>query len=127
MGCPRGQRPIKKMRSNILSEVCQKRQNGGRNSQKALRVPFPFQWGRFLKGRGRVISGRRANTFGSRFGTNTKLLRGVFGPISTPNDYLSTVFDDVVSLCGSCRNNALPRSPIIYLRAKSLSLQERNH
>ena len=37
-------------RSNILSEVCQKRQNGGRNSQKALRVPFPFQWGRFLKG-----------------------------------------------------------------------------
>ena len=37
-------------RSNILSEVCQKRQNGGRNSQKALRVPFPFQWGRFLRG-----------------------------------------------------------------------------
>ena len=50
MGCPRGQRPIKKMRGNILSEVCQKRQNGGRNSQKALRVPFPFQWGRFLRG-----------------------------------------------------------------------------
>ena len=78
-------------------------------------------------GRGRVISVRRANTFGSRFGTNTKLLRGVFGPTSMPNDYLNTVFDDVVSLCGSCRDNALPRSPILSLRVKSLSLQERNH
>ena len=45
-----GNAQSKKMRSNILSEVCQKRQNGGRNSQKALRVPFPFQWGRFLRG-----------------------------------------------------------------------------
>ena len=35
------------------------------------------------------------------------------GPISTPNDCLNTVFNDVFSLCGSCRNddNALPRSP----------------
>jgi len=40
---------------------------------------------------GQVISGRLANRFGSRFGTNTKLLLGVIGPISTPNDYLNTV------------------------------------
>lgn len=25
------------------------------------------------------------------------------GPISTPNDYLNTVFDDAVSLYGSCK------------------------
>ena len=88
---------------------------------------IPPSMGPIFAGRGRVISGRRANTFGSRFGTNTKLLRGVFGPTSIPNDYLNTVFDDVVSLCGSCRNNALQRSPILSLRVKSLSIQERNH
>ena len=42
---------------------------------------------------------------------NTKLLRGVISPISTRNNYLNTVFDEVVSLCESCRNNALPWSP----------------
>lgn len=55
---------------------------------------------------------------------NTKLLLGVMitpsnnfvfitiiGPISVPNDHLNAVFDEVVNLCGSCRNNALPRSP----------------
>ena len=60
--------------------------------------------GRFL----RAISGRLANRFGSRFWKNPKLLRGVLGPISTPNDYLNTVFNDidVITLCESCRNNA---------------------
>ena len=29
---------------------------------------------------------------------NTKLLRGVISPISTRNNYLNTVFDEVVSL-----------------------------
>ena len=42
--------------------------------------------------RGWVISGRLANRFGSRFGVNTKLLRGVIEPISMPNEYLNTVF-----------------------------------
>ena len=124
MRCPWGQSPIKKMRSNILSEVCQKRQNGGRNSQKALRVPFPLQWGRFLrKGDGSFEVVGRTHLPGSPFGTNTKLLRGVFGLISMPNDYLNTVFDDVVSLWGSRRNNALPRSPILSLRAWKESLR----
>ena len=27
-----------------------KRQNGGRNSQEALRAPLPLHWGRFLRG-----------------------------------------------------------------------------
>ena len=35
----------------------------------------------FLAGRGRIISGLLANWFGSRFGTNAKLLRGVIGPV----------------------------------------------
>ena len=82
----------------------EKRQNGGRLSQKALAVPLPLQRSRFL----RAISGRLANRFESRFWKNPKLLRGVIGPISTPNDYLNTVFHDidVISLCESCRNNA---------------------
>ena len=44
-------------------------------------------------GRGRVISDRLVNTFGSRFETNTKLFRGWrdIGPKSTPNEYLNTV------------------------------------
>lgn len=58
----------------------------------------------------RVISGRLAKSFGSRFGTNTELLRRVIRPISTPNDRRNTVFYDVISLSGSSRNNALPRS-----------------
>ena len=40
-----------------------------------------------------------------------------------PNDYLITVFDDVVSLFGSCSNNALA---ILPLRVRSLFLRERN-
>ena len=59
----------------------EKRQNGGRLSQKALGVPLPLQRSRFL----RAISGRLGNRFGSPFWKNPKLLRGVIGPISTPN------------------------------------------
>jgi len=52
------------------------------------------------------------------------------GSISTPNDYLNTVFDDVVSLPGSCENNALSRSPWEKLQLVAFLslcvLQERN-
>ena len=34
----------------LLSIYVEKIQNGGRNSQKTLRVPFLIQWGRFLEG-----------------------------------------------------------------------------
>ena len=72
--------------------------------KRALGVPCQLEWGRFC-GEGTFISGRLENRLESRFGTNTKLLRGVFGPISTPNDYPNLVFNDVISLCGSCRNS----------------------
>lgn len=44
-----------------------------------------------------------ADRFGNWFETNTNLLPGAIGPISSPNDYLNTVFDDVVNLWGSCK------------------------
>ena len=50
--------------------------------------------GPIFAGRGRVISGRLAKRFGIRYGRNAKSLRGVIGPISTPNDYLTTVLND---------------------------------
>ena len=34
---------------------------------------------------------------------NTQLLRGVIGPIFSLNDYLNTVFDNVVGLHGRCK------------------------
>ena len=47
-----------------------------------------------------------------------------------PYIYIYTVFDDVISLCGSRSNNALPWSPReilqLLLRVKSLAVQERN-
>ena len=55
-------------------------------------IPIPPSMGPDFAGRGRIISGRLANILGSPFGTNTKLLRGVIGPISTPNDYLNTLY-----------------------------------
>ena len=84
----------------------------GQSSQKALRVSLPLQWGRFLRGgNGSFQIVWRTDLIGSRFGTNTKLLRAVTGPISTRNDYLNTVFDDVVSLRGSCRNKRPSHGP----------------
>ena len=94
-------------------------------------------------GRGRVISGRLANRFGSRFGTNTKLLRGVIGPISSPSDYLDTACDDdddddddddagaaetMPSHCpyGKSFNLCLLLVTFLSLRVESLFLQERN-
>ena len=97
---------------------------------EGVACPTPSSVGPIFAGRGWVILGRLANKFRSRFGTNTKLFRGVIGPISALNDYLNAVFDDVISLCGSCSNNALPRSQrkmlqlvvILSLRVISLSL-----
>ena len=54
--------------------------------------------GPIFAGRGRVISGRLAKRFGIRYGRNAKSLRGVIGPISTPNDYLTTVLNDAWQL-----------------------------
>ena len=83
-----------------------KRQNGGRSSQKALRVLSPLQCDRFSQRRDGSFL-----VFWQRVGTNTNLLRGVIGPISTRYDYLNTVFNDVVNLRGSCRNKQPSHGP----------------
>ena len=80
----------------------------------------PFSWAAFGEG-----TGPFEVVWRSRYGTNTKFLREVIGPISASNDYRIKVFDNVVYLCGSCRNDALPRSPREKL-VVILSLQERN-
>ena len=97
-------------------------------------MPFLLQWDRFLEVGGglfQVVWGTDLQVHLER----TKLLRGVIGSISRPNDYLNTVFDDVVSLPGSCENNALSRSPreklqlvadaVLSLRVKCLVLSTR--
>ena len=68
---------------------------------RKLCVSYPRFNGTDFAGKERVISALLVDRFGSPFGTNTNLLRGVIGPISTRNCYLHTVFDDVVSLRGS--------------------------
>ena len=75
---------------------------------EGVTCPTPTSMGPISAGRGRVISGRLANRFGSRFGTNTKLLPGVIGPISAPSDYLSTVFDDVILACAGAAETMPP-------------------
>ena len=91
-----------------------KGQNSGRLIQKALRVPLLLQWGQFLRegdGSSQVVwqTGLEVDLEP----INAKLLRGDIGLISMPNDYLNRlpVFDEVISLCGSCKNNALSQSP----------------
>ena len=77
--------------------------NGLQISQKALHVLFLLQKGlQFLRG----VDG----SFEVIWQTAKQ---GAIDPISMLNDYLNTVFDDVVtcSLCRCCRNTALPRYP----------------
>ena len=52
-----------------------------RTSRRLCMSHSPFNEAGFFAGRGRVISGRLANWFGSLIGTNTTLLRGVIDPI----------------------------------------------
>ena len=97
--------PNHKMEAN--SSVHQKDKTAD-GTPRRLCVSHSFSMGPISAERGRVISGHLAKWFG----TNTKLLREVIKPISTPNNYLNTAFKSTsVSLCGSCRNNAIPRSP----------------
>ena len=86
------------------SLLCRKKTKWLTELPEGFACPIPASMGPIFAGRGRVISGLLADRFGSRFGTNTNLLRGVIGPISTRNDYLNTVIGNAVSLRGSCRN-----------------------
>ena len=56
-------------------------------------VLLSLQQGWFLQGKG------------SWYRINNKLFRGVIGPISVPNDYLNALFNDVIILWESYRNN----------------------
>ena len=129
LGSPWGQRPMK----NYLPSMSKKYKMADVTPRR-LSVSHFFFNGPIFGGRGRVISCCLANRFGSPFGTNTKLLRGVIGSIFTLNDYPNTVFNEVVSqLPGSCENNALSRSPreklqlvaVLSLRVKCLVLSTR--
>lgn len=80
---------------------------------EGVTCPTPTSMGPISAGRGRVISGRLANRFGSQFGTNTKLLPGVISPISAPSDYLSTVFDDVILACAGAAETIPPPPPTV--------------
>ena len=79
--------------SRITIHLCRKNRNWRTELPGAFARPFmaPFNGANFAS-RGRPISCRLANRFGSRFVTNTKLLPEIIGPISTPNGYLNTVF-----------------------------------
>ena len=88
-----------------------KRQNGWQTElPEGFACLIPHSMESIFEERGQVILGHLAKRFGRQF-ENTKLLHGVIGPISMPNDYLNTVFHDVVSLCGRGRNNVHPQSP----------------
>ena len=91
---------------------------------RRLCVSHSPSMGPIFAGRGLVISGRLAKRFGSRTQNCCVELLALC--------LHRMIIDDVVSLCGSCKNNALPLPPeekprllaILSLRArKNLSFQ----
>ena len=84
------------VQSRITFHLCRRKKKWRTELPEGFACPItplpPASMEPISAGRGRVISGRLANRFGSRFNTNTKLLRGVIGPISAPYDYRNTVF-----------------------------------
>ena len=70
------------------NQVCQKKTKWRTELPEGFACPIPTSMGPIFAGRGRVILGLLADRFGSRFKTNTTILRDVIGPISTRN-YLS--------------------------------------
>ena len=127
--------PVSATPNQEMGRNCdKKRQNGGWISQKALRVQ--------LRLNGADICGEGTGHFRSSGEQKWKLnwseqkkLRGVIAPISTPNDYLETVVDDVVSPRWSKKkcpptvpSEKLQLDGILSLRVKSFltRLQERN-
>ena len=128
LGCLWRQCPIKK---NVATLTLQHKEKMVEETPRRLCISYSsFVGSNFCsKGTGHFrLSGKQ---IWKSIWTNTKLLQGVIGPISAPNYYLNTVFNDVVSLCKSYRNSATPGSPweklllvtILSLRVKSLSLQ----
>ena len=67
------------------SHLCQKRTKWWVELQENFACPTLASWGWFLRGG----EGHLANRLGSWFGMNTKLLRGVIGPILIYTEWLS--------------------------------------
>ena len=64
----------------------------------ACRVLLLPQWGRYLRGGDQSFHVVWQTEMEVELERTKKKLRGVIAPIPTPNDYLDTVVDDVVSL-----------------------------
>ena len=87
IGLPVRAMPNQEMRSKFFS----KETKWWMELPEGFACPIPPSMGPIFVGRRWDIP----NRFGSWFGTNKKLLRGVNGPISTTNDYLNTAYNDV--------------------------------
>ena len=131
IGLPVGATPTQE----VPSVYVEKLQNGGRNSQKALTVPFPLECGRFLQGGDWPFQIVWRTDLEVEVERTHWVIAWAYWPYIFQDDYLNTVFDEVLSLRGSCRNNALPRShgksfEELHLSLsvpKRLSLQDRNN
>ena len=93
-------------------DYVKKRRNGRQNSQEALPVPFPLQWGRFL----RVGDGSFQFVWWTDLEIDLERTENYCVELlalyrSTRNDYLNTVFSDVVILCRSLRNKRPSHGP----------------
>ena len=88
--------PVSATPNQEMSCICVKnRQNGGWSSKKTLHVPPSLH--------GADSCAERKVIWRTDLEVDLELLRGVIGPIFTLNDYLNTVFDNVVGLRGSCK------------------------
>ena len=98
-------------RMEAASSVQQKDKMADRTTRR-LCVSHSFSMAPTSAERERVISGHLANRFGSRLGTNSKLLHGVnIKPISTPNNYLNTVFESRYQLVRELQKQCHPTIP----------------
>ena len=108
-----------------------KRQNGGRNCHKALRVPFPLQWGRFC-GEGKDYFRSSGEHIWKSFWNGHKIIAWSYWL------YIYAEWLSKYIVQSPMRTNAepmpFPRSPreklqlvaVLSLQVKSLSLRERN-
>ena len=110
------------------------RQNGGQLTQKALRVPFPLQWGRYLRGGDRSFQ----VVWRTDLEVNLERTQHYYTDLLAlylPRMIISIQYSMMLLACvGVAKTMPPPRSPreklqlvaILSLRVNSLSLQERN-
>ena len=103
--------PVRATPHQEMGRICVKKDKMADGSPRRLCVLLPPQWGRYLREGDRSFQVVWQTEMEVELERTTKKLRVVIAPISTPNDYLDTVVDDVVSLRWS-KKNALPRGPL---------------